>query len=195
MNATVENVTRAVDVNSNVVNGVELDILMGTVSAIQADPELGKSRFRATNKWLSGNHNQSTVQGFYGAKQEMTHKQSFIMDADEPAILAGNDHGANPVEHLLHALASCMTTAVVAHAAVRGIRIEAMQSELEGDLDLNGFLGLDESIAKGYTEIRVLFKVKANPKDLNRISRLVNFSPVYQTVSNGTRVDVQFELM
>lgn len=195
MNAAVENVAEAIDVNKNVVNGVDLDTLMGTVSAIQADPELGKSRFRATNKWLSGNHNQSTVKGFYGAKQEMTHKQTFIMDADEPAILAGNDDGANPVEHLLHALASCMTTAVVAHSAVRGIRIEALESELEGDLDLNGFLGLDESIAKGYTEIRVRFKVKANPKDLNRISRLVNFSPVYQTVSNGTKVDVQFATM
>ena len=194
MNETMKKVTKAVDMNKNVVNGVDLDILMGTVGAIQADPELGKCHFRATNMWLNGNQNKSTVHGFYGAKQEMAHMQAFTMDADEPAILAGSDEGANPVEHLLHALASCMTTSIIAHSAVRGINIDELESELEGDLDLNGFLGLDESIAKGYTEIRVLFRLKANPKDLPRIRRLINFSPVYQTVSNGTKVDVQFEL-
>ncbi len=194
MNEAVQNVAKAADMPKKVVNGVDMDILMGTVGAIQADPELGKCHFRATNIWLNGNHNQSTVHGFYGAKQEMAHMQPFTLDADEPAILAGNDEGANPVEHLLHALASCMTTAIIAHSAVRGIKIDELESELEGDLDLSGFLGLDESVAKGYTEIRVLFRLKADPKDLMRIRRLFNFSPVYQTVSKGTKVDVQFEL-
>jgi uncharacterized OsmC-like protein len=183
-----------VDSAGNVVNGVDLDVLMGTVSAIQADPEMGKSRFRATNKWLGGNRNQSTVHGFYGAKQEMAHKQVFIMDADEPAILAGADDGANPVEHLLHALASCLTTSMVAHAAVRGIEIAELESELEGDIDLNGFLGLDENAPKGYTEIRVRYRVKADPSDLKRIEQLCSFSPVYQTIISGTNVDVKVEL-
>jgi uncharacterized OsmC-like protein len=87
---------------------------------------LGACRFRASNTWLSGNHNRSTVTGFHGARQEIAHRQSFTLDADEPAILAGNDEGANPVEHLLHALASCLTTSMVAHAAVRGIEIEEL---------------------------------------------------------------------
>jgi uncharacterized OsmC-like protein len=178
----------------NVVNGVNLDTLMGTIGAIREDRELGVSRFRATNKWISGNRNQTTVKGFFGARQEMEHKQTFIMDADEPAILAGNDDGANPVEHLLHALASCLTTSMVAHAAVRGINIEELEAELEGDIDLNGFLGLDESVPKGYSEIRVRYTVKADPKDLRRIERLSRFSPVFQTVSNGTRVDVTVDL-
>lgn len=178
----------------NTVNGVNLDTLMETVSAIKSDPELGVSRFRAANKWVNGNFNQTTVHGFYGAKQEMVHKQVFTMDADEPAILAGNDDGANPVEHLLHALASCLTTSMVAHAAVRGIKIEELEAQLEGDIDLNGFLGLDETIPKGYTEIRVRYWVKADPKDLKRIESLAAFSPVFQTVSNGTKVDVQVHL-
>lgn len=79
----------------------------------------------------------------------MAHAQTFTMDADEPAILAGADKGANPVEHLLHALASCLTTSMVAHAAVRGIRIEALESRLEGDIDLRGFPGLAEYVPKG----------------------------------------------
>lgn len=175
------------------VNGVNVETLMGTVNAIQADPALGACRFRATNAWLDGAHNRSTVTGFYGAKQELDHKQVFTMDADEPAILAGNDAGANPVEHLLHALASCLTTSMVAHAAVRGIHIRALESELEGDLDLRGFLGLDPSVPKGYTAIRAKFRVEADPKDMDRIRELAQFSPVFNTLVRGTRVDVSVE--
>lgn len=189
MNTTVQE--QVSETASTVVNGVELETLMGTVKAIQADPELGVCHFRATNKWLNGNHNRSTVTGFYGAKQEMQHKQTFTMDADEPAILAGDDNGANPVEHLLHALASCLTTSMVAHAAVRGIAIEEMESEFEGDIDLNGFLGLDANVPKGYTAIRAKFRVKADPKDMDQIRELARFSPVYNTLTNGTPVDVQ----
>jgi uncharacterized OsmC-like protein len=179
---------------TTVVNGVEIETLMGTVKAIQADPELGISRFRATNKWLDGNHNRSTVTGFFGAKQEIAHKQTFTMDADEPAILAGNDNGANPVEHLLHALASCLTTSMVAHAAVRGIAIEELESEFEGDIDLNGFLGLDANVPKGYTAIRARFRVKADPKDIGTIRKLAEFSPVFNTLTNGTNVDIQVDM-
>jgi uncharacterized OsmC-like protein len=176
------------------INGVEVDALMETVRAIQADPELGASRFRASNRWLGGNHNRSTVTGFYGAKQEMPHKQIFQMDADEPAILAGNDEGANPVEHLLHALASCLTTSMVAHAAVRGIEIEELESQLEGDIDLRGFLGLATDVPKGYTNIRAKFRVKARPEDVSRIKELASFSPVFNTIVNGAKVDVEVAL-
>lgn len=176
------------------INGIELDTLAATVRAIKEDPEMGACRFRASNTWLSGNHNRSTVTGFYGARQEMAHRQTFTMDADEPAILAGNDDGANPVEHLLHALASCLTTSMVAHAAVRGIEIEELESELEGDIDLRGFLGLDMQVPKGYTDIRARFRVKANPDDLDQIRELAKFSPVFNTLTCGTRVEVDVDL-
>jgi len=178
------------DFSTRRLNGVDLDTLMGTVNAIQADPALGISKFRASNTWLGANHNRSTVTGFYAAKQEIAHAQTFTMDADEPAILAGGDQGANPVEHLLHALASCLTTSIVAHAAVRGIEIEELESELEGDIDLNGFLGLDAEMPKGFTQIRVRFRVKADPKDLDNIKRLTMFSPVFNTITQSARVDV-----
>ena len=175
------------------VNGVNLDILKGTVAAIQDDPELGVCHFRATNQWVDGAQNRSTVTGFYGAKQEIAHKQAFNMVADEPPILAGNDDGANPVEHLLHALASCLTTAMIAHAAVRGIEIEAMESRLEGDIDLNGFLGLNSETPKGYTGIRASFRVKAAQKDLETIKSLAAFSPVFNTLVSGVAVDVSVD--
>ena len=179
--------------DTTVMNGIEMDTLMATVSAIRDEPGLGACRFRATNLWMGGNHNRSTVTGFYGARQEIAHKQTFMMDADEPAILAGNDEGANPVEHLLHALASCLTTSMVAHAAVRGIAIEELESEIEGDIDLRGFLGLSAEVPKGYTAIRVTFRVKADPADMETLRKLTAFSPVFNTLTNGTDVDVMVE--
>lgn len=175
------------------VNGINLQVLNETVQAIKADPELGQCRFRARNKWIDANHNCSTISGFYGAKQEQTHKQDFELHADEPPILAGQDEGANPVEHLLHALASCVTTSMVAHASVKGIRIEELEAELEGDLDLRGFLGLDPKVPKGYTNIRVTFKVKTDEDNLQKLKTLAAFSPVYNTLMHGTKVDIQVE--
>jgi uncharacterized OsmC-like protein len=179
---------------TTVINGIEIDTLKATIGAIRNEPDLGACHFRATNKWLSGNHNRSRVTGFYGAQQEIAHKQTFRMDADEPAILAGNDKGANPVEHLLHALASCLTTSMVAHAAVRGIQIDELESEFEGDIDLRGFLGLADDVPKGYTAIRAKFRVKADPADLETLRRLAAFSPVFNTLTSGTDVDVKVEL-
>jgi uncharacterized OsmC-like protein len=183
------------EVEDGMVNGIHMETLLGTVNAIQQEPELGASKFRASNVWLGGNRNQSTITGFYGAKQEIAHKQKFVLDADEPPILAGNDDGANPVEHLLNALAACVTTSMVAHAAVRGIQIEALESELEGDIDLRGFLGLADDVAKGFTDIRIRFKVKADLRNLERLKRLTAFSPVLNTITKGATVDIQVEAM
>ena len=180
-------------ISTNQVNGVDLDILGGTVQAIADDPELGKCHFRASNAWHGGTDNRSTIDGFYGAKQEIPHKQCFVMRADEPSILAGNDEGANPVEYLLSALAACVTTSMVAHAAVRGIHINSLESELEGDIDLNGFLGLSDSTPKGYTDIRIRFRVDTDAGNLEQLRELASFSPVLNTLTQGTRVNIQLE--
>lgn len=189
----VRTMTTSSPTSTRQVNGVDLDTLMATVQQIKDDPGLGACRFRARNAWLGGNRNRTTVSEFHGARQDIPHLQTFTLEADEPPILAGHDEGANPVEHLLHALASCLTTSMVAHAAVRGIAIEALESELEGDINLNGFLGLDPNMPKGYTEIRARFRVKARPEDLPRIRELAEFSPVFNTITQGARVVVDVQ--
>ena len=177
------------------VNGVNLEILKGTVQAIADDPDLGKCHFRAANAWHGGTDNRTTVSGFYGAKQEIPHKQQYVMRADEPPILAGGDEGANPVEYLLSALAACVTTSMVAHAAVRGIHIDSLESELEGDIDLNGFLGISDSTPKGYTDIRIRFKVKTDADNMEQLKELSSFSPVLNTLTHGTNVSIELERM
>jgi uncharacterized OsmC-like protein len=180
-------------IEENKINGISLDILKETVSAIQQDPALAQCKFRARNKWLRGTQNRTTISDYYAAKQEQRHNNMFELNADEPALLAGSDEAPNPVEHLLNALASCVTTSLVAHAAVRGIEVEELESELEGDLDMRGFFGLEENVPKGFSEIRVKFKAKADPANLSRLKELANYSPVLNTITKGARVKVEVE--
>jgi uncharacterized OsmC-like protein len=175
------------------VNGIDLETLRSTIETVRHDPEMGKCRFRASNRWIGGNHNCTTVTGFYCARQDIAHRQPFELHADEPALLAGEDQHANPVEYLLKALAACVTTSMVAHAATRGIHIDELESEIEGDLDMNGYLGLSDDVPKGYTNIRVRFKVKTDEENLEKLKSLAEFSPVYNTIINGANVDIEVE--
>ncbi|MHC4554559.1 MAG: OsmC family protein [Planctomycetota bacterium] len=117
-----------------VTNGVNMEALGSVVSAVQEDPGLAKSKFRISNKWISGGVNQTCVQDFQGLGKEQAHLEDFELRSDEPLVLGGTDKHPNPVEHLLNALAGCITTSIVAHAAVRGIPIEEIESQIEGDM-------------------------------------------------------------
>ena len=176
---------------SGLINGVDVERLGQTVQAVQQNPGLGTSQFRAVNRWVSGGHNRSTIKGFYGAGQEdTTRTKPFVLDADEPHVLLGKDQGANPVEFVLHAMAACLTTSLVYHAAARGIQIESVESKLEGDLDLQGFLGLSEQVRKGYKQIRANFTIKSDAS-AEQLEALTKFSPVYDIVSNPVSVSIQ----
>lgn len=175
------------------INGVNVDDLFTTIDSIKATPAIAKFKFRIHNEWQGASQNSSTVSAFYGASQERSRPVPFVLKADEPAILLGKDEAANPVEHLLHALASCLTTSMVYHAAARGILIEEVESSLEGDIDLHGFLDLDSNVRKGYQGIRVSFKIKANAPDeqLQEIAQLgTSHSPVFDSLTNGVSVSV-----
>jgi len=185
----------AAEKSVNRMNGIDLNVLRETIGAIQQNPALGACRFRARNAWLGGTRNCSTISDFHGAGQEMVHAEPFTLNADEPGVLAGGDQAANPVEHLLNALAGCVTTSMVAHAAVRGIEIDELESELEGDIDLRGFLGLDPGVPKGYTNIRVKFRVRTAPENIATLKSLAAFSPVYSTLVQGAKVDIDIEAL
>ncbi len=176
-----------------IVNGVNVDDLFGTIEAIKGDPQIAKFKFNASNQWINGGLNQTTVKDFYGACQQQQHKTTFVFKADEPPVLLGNDEGANPVEYALTALAACVTTSLVYHAAARGIRLESVESTLEGDLDLHGFLGMDENVRNGYESVRISFKIKADAPEekLAEICKLgPTFSPVFDIFTNKVPVSV-----
>ncbi len=179
------------------VNGVNVGRLVETIEAVERTPRLADFTFRVSNRWLLGGHNRSIIQDFYGAGGEDTSRtRPFVVDNDEPDVLLGTDRGANPVEYVLHALAGCLTTSMVYHAAARGIRLQEVESRLEGDLDLRGFLGLSEDVRNGYQGIRVTFRVKADASEaeIEELARLAQArSPVFDIVSNPVPVQVRAE--
>lgn len=178
----------------NIENGINLDVLQETVNTVKNDPEMAECKFHAHNDWLEASHNRTTISSFYGAKQEIDHEKKFQLDADEPPILAGSDKGATPVEHLLHALASCVTSSIVAHGAVEGIHIDAIESDVEGDMDLKGYLGMSQDVPRGYKVIRLNMKVRSEA-DPEKLRELADFSPVLNTLKNGVQLEVNIEKM
>jgi uncharacterized OsmC-like protein len=147
---------------------------------------------------VGAGQSSSVADTFYGSGQEQLRSKPFVLEADEPPILLGKDMAANPVEYLLHALASCLTTSMVYHAAARGIQIEEVESSLEGDIDLYGFLQLDKKVRNGYQGIRVNFKIKADVSDseLQEIGQLgPEHSPVFDSLTNGVPISVTAERM
>ena len=176
-------------------NGVDTAQLFGTLDAVKAQPELARFAFRATNRWIEGTHNRSTIKDFYAACQEDTSRtEAFEIDAGEPAILVGTDTGPNPAEYLLHALAACMTTSIVMVAAARKVHLTEVESTFEGNMDLQGALGLSDEYRNGFEDIRVSFRVKgdAPPEKLREVvERGRARSAVYDMVTNGVPVSLE----
>jgi len=175
-------------------NGVDTATLFATLDAVKQQNEIARFQFRASNTWVSGTHSRSTVSGYYGAGQEMTHAHDTVLDADHPPVLVGNDHGPTPVEFLLPALASCLTAGLANIAAARGVNLTKVTSTVEGDIDLLGIFGLsDDSIRNGYQGIRVTFHVEGDA-DEETLRGLVDQSrrrsAVYDALTNPTPVSI-----
>lgn len=186
---------QAVAQTTNYINGLDVQAAMDTIAAIQADKGLAKFQFRARNKWISGGENRSTIRDFYGAGQEdRSRGKAFEFTNGEPPVLLGDNEGANPVEFLLHALAGCVNTTFVLHAMARGINIRELSTELEGDLDLQGLLGLDDAVSPGYEQIRIRMHVKADCPD-QELEELLRYaqqhSPVCNTVCRPVPVVIE----
>jgi uncharacterized OsmC-like protein len=175
-------------------NGVDTPTLFATLDAVRANPSLAKFQFRASNRWLSGTHNRSTIRGFYGAGQEdQSRTEDFTYDCDHPAVLVGNGNGPTPVEFLLHAVAACLTAGIANIAAARGVVLHEVTSTVEGDIDLLGILGLSKEVRNGYEGIRVTFQISADaPDDVVRalVEQSRSRSAVYDVLTNGVPVSI-----
>lgn len=175
------------------VNGINVTALGETIAAIKTNPELGKFNFRATNHWLGAEKTRTTIRDFTGALQEhRTDSKGFTVDTGEPPVLLGIDHAPNAGEWLLHALIGCVTGTIIYHAAARNIVIDAIDSKIDGDVDLRGFLGLSDQVRKGYTVIRVRMRVKTSAA-LAVIRELATFSPMLDVVSRSVPVSLDIE--
>ena len=176
-------------------NGVDTERMFATLDLVKEQPELARFQFRATNRWIDGAHNRSTIKGFYAAGgEDQTRGEAFVIDAGEPAILLGSDTGPNPAEYLLHALAACLTTSIVYVAAARKVELTSVESTLTGDMDVRGALGVDDEPRNGFERISVSFRVAGNaPAEKLRdvVERAKARSAVYDMVTGGVPVAVE----
>lgn len=181
---------------SRFINGVNVTQLFDTCDLIKGNPDISRFRFRTTNTWQNGTYSQATVKDFYGALKEDDSREALVYNIDEPPVLLGENKGANPVEYLLVGLSGCLTTALVAHASAKGYPLKTVRSKLEGDLDVQGFLGLSETIPVAYQEIRVNFQIEGDVTDQQKdelIEMAQKYSPVFNTVTRPIPVKVTLD--
>jgi uncharacterized OsmC-like protein len=172
-------------------NGVDRQKLFGSIEAIKANASNASFQFRLFNQWVSGGETRSRIDDYLGANEEMRHAKPFFLASDEPEVLLSADMAPNPLEYLLHALASCLTTSLVYHAAARGIEVKSVTTRFEGDLDLRGFLGLSKELRRGFSTIRAVFTLDADCAPATK-QELIDIaqarSPVFDMVSKGLPV-------
>ena len=181
--------SNAIEQTKEMTNGVDVGQVMNVIGAIEEDPGYAKFQWRAANQWINGGLSRSRIKGFFGGNAEdTTRKEAFTLDADEPAIAAGQNSAPNSMEYVLHALASCLTGTLIYHAAVRGIQIDAVESSYTGDMDVRGLFGLADDVRKGFNKVTVNMRVKSEAS-AEELTELALFSPVYEMVSRSLPVE------
>lgn len=174
-------------------NGVDTPTLFATINAVGAQPELAAFRFRASNTWVKGTHSRTTIGTMSGAGGDHEQKNAYTFDSDHPQVLVGTDNGATPVEFLLAGLAGCLTAGIANIASARGVDLTEVRSEVEGDMDLRGILGLSDEVRNGYSAIRVNFTIKGDAPE-EKLKQIVEQSrarsAVFDVITNGTPVDI-----
>ena len=190
---TAQNQTQITKSTVNGVNGVNVDRVMSLIGGIEVDNKRSKFQFRLNNRWLDGGLNRSHIKDYFADGREYdTRNKPFIVDADEPAVSGGGDSAPNPMEYVLHSLASCLTSTLINHAAVQGIEIKSVESSLTGDMDVRGMLGLSGEVRKGYKHVKVHMLVDST-ENAATLKELALFSPVHDIISRSLPVDFVLE--
>ena len=175
-------------------NGVNVEALIAARDALTAAPEAAQFKWRAACEWKNGTHSQSTVEGFFGLGEEQRRKTTFKFDADHPEIFASEDRGATPVEYVLVGLASCLTSGIAAVAQHRNIQLRSVLASIEGNMDIQGILGIDSDVRNGFSGLKVSYKIDADAKreDIEAlVAQSQKRSAVYDIVTNPTNVTVE----
>jgi uncharacterized OsmC-like protein len=175
-------------------NGVNVEALLAAREALTAAPEGAGFQWRASCKWINGTHSHSEIEHFRGLGADQAHKRRFRFDADHPEIFAAEDKGATPVEYILVGLASCLTAGVASVAQHRNIQLNAVQATIEGDMDIQGILGIDSDVRNGFQGIRVIFDIDADAtaEDIEAVvAQSQKRSAVYDIITNPTVVIVE----
>jgi uncharacterized OsmC-like protein len=175
-------------------NGVNVEALLGAREAMTGMPAAAAFTWRAGCEWVNGTHSQTTIQKFFGVGDEQSHNEAFVLDTDHPEIFASEDNGVTPVEMVLAGLAGCLTAGVASVAQNRGIQLKSVKATLEGEMDLQGILGIDADVRNGFSGINVRYEIDADATDAEIkavVAQSQKRSAVYDVITNPTNVTVE----
>ncbi|WP_217645976.1 OsmC family protein [Poseidonocella pacifica] len=174
-------------------NGVNTEALIGARGAFAETPVAAQFTFKSTCDWIEGTYNRNSISGYFGLGQEHERKRTFSIESDHPEVFAAADRAPTPTEIVLAALASCLTGGVAAVAQHRGIQLHSVRATVEGDIDVQGILGMDPEIRNGFSAIRVSFEIDADASDEDiraLVAQSQKRSAVFDIVTNPTNVAV-----
>jgi len=175
-------------------NGVNVQALLDAREALKDAPAATQFTWRASCKWVNGTYSEAKVSNFFGLGEEQTHKTETTFEADHPEIFASEDRGITPIEYLLVGLASCLTAGIASVAQNRGVQLRSVESRLEGQMDIQGILGMDSDVRNGYEDIKVVFDIDADAsqEDIEAIvAQSQKRSAVYDALTNPVNVTVE----
>lgn len=180
-------------------NGVDVDQLVQTIDAIKNDAGIAQFTFKANTTWSEGGTSTTEMSSFTHAGQDHPHAAAHRLTGDEPAVLLGRDTGPNAVELVLAALGSCYSVGFAYNAAALGYELEELEYEIEGDLDLRNFVGIEEGPRAGFTEIRVTGRARAKNASAEELEKLCQYvqdtSPVKDILVNAVPVKTSLEVI
>jgi uncharacterized OsmC-like protein len=175
-------------------NGVNVQALLDARKALSDAPEAAKFQWRASCKWINGTHSHSSIRNFFGLGGEQKHRTEFSFDADHPEIFASEDKGPTPVEYVLVGLTSCLTAGIAAVAQNRGIQLRSVAATIEGSMDMQGILGIDQDVRNGFDGIKVEYQIDADatPDEIKAlVAQSQKRSAVFDIITNPTSVSVE----
>lgn len=174
-------------------NGVNTEALIGARGAFEQMPEAARFTFQSACEWIEGTYSANKINGYFGLGQKHERKRIFTIESDHPEVFAAADRAPTPPEIVLSALASCLTGGVAAVAQHRGIQLRSVRATVEGDIDVQGILGMDPDIRNGFSAIRVTFDIDADasPDDIRAlVAQSQKRSAVFDILTNPTNVHV-----
>lgn len=164
-----------------------------TADAVRKDRDLGLVTFAVSSQSDGGLTAATQTEPLIQAGQaDESRRGKFTLRSDEPVALLGTDTAVSPAEYLLAGLAGCYMVTVTSLAALKDIELDLVEIELGFDIDLAGFLGVDDSVRKGAQGISVKLNLESNNTPRAELEQLVQeleaTSPIRDTLANPVPV-------
>ncbi|MFW6059518.1 MAG: OsmC family protein [Phycisphaeraceae bacterium] len=176
--------------STELINGIDVGALKDTIRAVKADPAKGKTSWKVKTHWKGGTRSDTKVDGYTIGGEFVP--QDFTLQIDEPHALLGHNEFANPQEYLLAAMNACMMATYVGAASMMGVKLDHLEIETTGDIDLRGFLGIDPNVAAGYEKLHYTVRVSGNgtPEQYQKVHEAVMAtSPNYFNMNRAIAID------